>query len=128
MRFIRELYCGETAQKKARKIRRKLLSGAGMLNVYCIAVPQAGNDLLEIYHSSMMQQAFLRKNILIAGIACGYNEAVKVVQRILEDTIAETGGMDVRKFLEGKQRKYILIGHTIKVEGTAETQEGDQEE
>ncbi len=127
MKFIRNLYCGEKACKKAGKIKRKLQTGAGMLNVYCIVIPQYGTDLLEIYPSYVLLQPVLHKEVMIAGLACGYDEAVKVVEQILEDTVREQGNYKVKEYLLDHQRNYILLNRPIKVKGTVETAEGEDE-
>ena len=100
MEFYKDLYVGETARKKKHKIIKKLKTNAGQLNTYIITLPinsEAG--LLEIYHSAViMQQYYQKQSFVVVGIAIGYEEALSVVIRIIDEVFKVTGDLDVRSY------------------------------
>ena len=106
MKWYGKLYVGPEAAKKQSKIIWKLKCGAGMLNIYLVTLASNGKDLFDILPSHLLKQKALRRNLPpIIGIAVGYEEAVGLVTGIVEETIRETGGTDVRQFLKDKLKK-----------------------
>lgn len=98
MKFYKNLYIGETI-KNPNKVKWKLRCNAGQLNVYVIALAP-GRDYLEIYHSGILKQKYYRKYPpFIIGIANGYEEAMNMVVRIVEEALSITGSPDVKKYL-----------------------------
>ena len=54
---------------------------------------------MDALHSYLKtQNALYRQNPFIVGIASGYEEAIELVQRIVEDIYRETGGFRVREY------------------------------
>lgn len=100
MKWYPELYAGENAKKKQRKIIRKLKINAGMPDVYLITLAANGRDIFDIISSVWLQQKGVRRNLpMIVGIACGYEEAVAVAVGIVEEVYRETGDVQVRSYL-----------------------------
>lgn len=98
MRFRRPLYLGESI-KNRHIIQFKLRTGAGMTNVYVIALA-AGKNQLECMHCSMFKQKYIRSNIgLIVGLAKGYAQAQDLMVRMIEDCVKSTGTANVKDFL-----------------------------
>lgn len=98
MKFYKNLYIGETI-KDAKKVKRKLITGAGQLGIYVITLCK-GRDQLEIYHCAFLQQKYYRKNPpFIVGIAGGYDEAVEIVRKIAEEAYASNGNCDLKKYI-----------------------------
>lgn len=98
MKFYKNLYVGETI-KDVKKVKRKLITGAGQLGIYVITLCR-GRDQLEIYHCALLQQRYYRKNPpFIIGIAGGYEEAVEIVRRIAEETYTSNGNCDLKKYI-----------------------------
>ncbi len=98
MKFYKNLYIGETI-KDAKKVKRKLATGAGQLGIYVITLCK-GRDQLEIYHAAFLQQKYYRKNPpFIVGIANGYGEAVEIIQKIAEETYASNGSGDLKNYI-----------------------------
>lgn len=97
MYFAKSLYVGDKITDD-RKVRWKLKHRAGQLDIYVIALCN-GSDQLEIYHCAFLQQRYYRKHPpFIVGIAKGYDEAVGLVQKMVEDIFAKTGHYDLKEY------------------------------
>ena len=103
MKWYSELYVSENAQKKKNKILRKLKTNAGMLNIYLVTLAANPADMLDIISAAYLKQPAVRRNLpMIVGIACGYDEAVALVVKMLEDTLAATGEVCIPRYLAQK--------------------------
>lgn len=99
MRFSEKLYLSRSMEGKDKKIRSKLNSGAGLIGVYCIAVPSFGSDPLEIYNASELKQRWYRRSpLLIVGLAGGRKEACYLSANILSEIYEKQGDYDSRRF------------------------------
>lgn len=102
MRWYRKLYVGETARKdryrivgkvKWRRLQKK--------NAYLITLASNEANLLDIYPANtMLWPYFRKKEILIVGIAVGYEEAVELACHIVAEVYSGTGSFDVRGYIE----------------------------
>lgn len=100
MRWYHNLFMGEKARKKKYKIIWKIKHNAGLVNIYVITTATNPQNLLDIYPSWVLMQPYFRElDTQIIGIACGYEEAITVVQNIIETMYSETGGFDIRNFM-----------------------------
>lgn len=101
MRWAKDLYLSEKAAKKKDKIIRKANRGIGMVSVYFISLASNEQNLFDIFHAAHLKQpVFYRQNPFVVGIAFGYEEALELTQRIVEDIYRETGGFRVREYFE----------------------------
>lgn len=101
IRWYKKLYMGETARKKRYEIVWKVKHKAGLLNTYLITVPLTGNNQLEIINSSeLLQKHYKCTTVCIAGIAVGYEEALKLVETITMDVLNITKTADIRNFFK----------------------------
>ena len=99
-----DLYLSENIEKKADKIKWKITHNAGMLHMYVISLPQNNDSLLEIISTKeLMQRYYPKKNLVIVGIAKGYEEAVTMAATI----VVETMNSNVRR--TKKNDEYIPI-------------------
>jgi hypothetical protein len=58
------------------------------------------DNLLDIIPArELMQKGYPKKDLMIIGIAKGYNEALLVVQRVIEDTYRKTNDVNVRRMI-----------------------------
>ena len=104
MRFSEKLYLSRSMEGKDKKIKMKLNSGAGLLGVYCIAVPVCGSDPLEIYNAAELKQRWYRRSpLLIVGLAGGRKEACYLSANILSEIFEKQGDYDSRRFF-GEER------------------------
>ncbi len=98
MEFYRKLYVGDSV-RHPNVIRRKLLLGKGRTGVYLITL-SASCDQLDIFHSGLLKQRFYeREGLKVAGLAGSREEALELVQRILHDSLQETGEADMKQYL-----------------------------
>jgi len=92
------MYVGEGI-KNSEKIQWKLKHGAGMKDIYVISLSNGG-DQLDCTHCAYFKQKIFRENIgLIVGLAKGYGEAQGLIISMVEETVRETGGANVKEYL-----------------------------
>lgn len=107
MKFYRHLYCSESLKKRKRKIIWKIKHNAGQVSVYVIALSDKKDEQLEIFHSGQLLQRYYRiYPPYIIGIADGYTEAIELFQSIAEEVYRQTGGLDIKGYIQ----KYSLGG------------------
>lgn len=100
MKFYKCLYVGDRV-RHVHAVKQKLRFHADV-NVYLIAIC-SGTDQLEIYRASLLKQRYFRKHApIIAGIAADYEEAVGLVQQIVEESLQRTGTCDLKYYLKLK--------------------------
>lgn len=103
MNWYSELYIGEGAKPKAKKIIRKLKRNAGQIDVYLITLAANGQDMLDIINSAYLKQPAVRRNLpMIVGIAKGYEEAVGLVQQMVREAYEATGDCRIPEYLAQK--------------------------
>lgn len=101
LKWYPDLYTGEGAAKKRRKIVSKLNRNAGMLDIYLVTLSNNPSNLLEIISSAYLQQKAVRRNLpMIVGIGKGYEEARQLAVSIIEEVYRATGAFDVRAYLD----------------------------
>ena len=98
MKFYKNLYVGETVEHVG-VIKQKLKIHA-MVRVYLVTLAY-GDDQLEIYSSMLLKQKYFRKHApIIIGIASDYEEAVGIVQQIVEESLERTGKCELKEYLK----------------------------
>ncbi|MGN0291190.1 MAG: hypothetical protein ACI4C5_04605 [Lachnospiraceae bacterium] len=101
-----DLYVSENIEKKADKIKWKIKHNAGLLQMYVITLACNSQNLLEIISTKeLMQKNYPKKNLVIVGMAKGYEEAVTIAATIIVETMNELGNTDVKKYLSKRQRE-----------------------
>lgn len=106
MKWYHDLYVGDSIADKANRIKWKINHNAGTVSVYVIAFASNRQNLLDIIPSwELMQKAYPgKKEMQIIGLAKGYEEALELVQQIIEETYRNTKTVDVRAYLHTKSR------------------------
>lgn len=100
MEWRSKLYVSESIGKKANRIKWKISHNAGTVSVYVIALASNRQNLLDIIPAwNLMQKAYPKRDLKVIGLAKGYNEALELVRRIVDETYQNTGGVDVRSYL-----------------------------
>ena len=101
IRWYRKLYMTERARKKRYKIIWRVNHKAGLLNTYLIILPRYGNNQLEIINSTeLLKKHYDNTTTFIVGIAIGKEEALELVERIVDDVVNHQHELDVRGFFE----------------------------
>lgn len=99
MQWAENLYVTEKTAGKKDTIIRKANRGVGMFSIYFIALASNEENLFDIFHAAHLKQsAFYRQNPYIVGIAAGYEEALELVRKMVEDIYHRTGTFHVREY------------------------------
>ena len=86
-RFYKSLYVGESI-KHPRRVRWKLVHGAGQFTVFCITGSLTEIDQLEIQHCAFLKQPWYREHpAFIYGIAGSYEAAMDLIVKISDEAI-----------------------------------------
>ena len=100
MEWYQELYTGDSIQGKTDRIKWKIIHNAGQLGIYVIALASNPENLFDIIPSwELMQKHYPKRQIVIIGLAKGWEEAVEVVKQIITEIYERTGGFDVHNYL-----------------------------
>lgn len=106
LKWYKNLYVGDNAKKKQKKIMRNIRLGIGMIDVYVLTLASNGTDQLDIISANILLQPSLRRRTpVVVGIASGYYEALELVCKITEDVLRERKEPDIRGYLEEKIRE-----------------------
>ena len=101
LNWYKGLYVGNNAKKKKKNLIRKISQGAGVVDVYLITLAANHRDQLDIFPANELMQKARRKNCpVIVGLACGYWEALELVEAMVQQTYRETATGNVRQWLE----------------------------
>ena len=99
MQWAENLYLTDKTAKKKDKIIRKANRGMGMVSIYLITLASNPENLFDIFHAAHLKQpAFYKQDLFVVGIASDYEEALELVQRMVEDIYRKTGGVAVREY------------------------------
>ncbi|MDE6232449.1 MAG: hypothetical protein K2M60_03765, partial [Lachnospiraceae bacterium] len=86
MEWYKDLYVGELAEKRKYKIINKIEKHKTQIGIYVLTLPFNNENVLDIYPSYILNQKYYKKaDLKIMGIACGYDEALEVMERIIMD-------------------------------------------
>lgn len=98
MEFYTPLYIGASVRHPDKVIRR-LRKGSPMINAYIILLAE-GEDQLEIYDARIFAQRLYRGHTCtVVGIAGDHEEAVELVVRIAEESLAARGDCELKAYL-----------------------------
>ena len=105
MRYYKHLYLTEGLEKKKEKIIRKLEAGKLQLGVHVITLAVSEKNQLEIYPALQFKQpVFPKQDLFVVGITKGYEEAVELVEQIVQEVYKQTGGCDIRSYILEKEQ------------------------
>ena len=100
MKGYKDPYITESVKKKHPNLARELDEGNYSSKVWLITLSPNGQDLLDIRKaSSLAAHGFDRIVPLLAGAAASKEEALTLVEKIVQDCLNKTGGVDLRSFL-----------------------------
>ncbi len=99
-----KLYVGESIVHKTKKIKWKIMHNAGQIGIYVITLASNRQNLLDIIPSyELMQRGYPKRDMVIVGLAKGYDEAVEVAASIVDEVYRNTGTFAIRTYLAEKQ-------------------------
>ena len=103
MQFMGTLYVGESIQTKEYDIVRKVHNAKVVPNLYLLALSTNSDNMLDLIPQwEALQKSYPKETLRIVGLANGKKEAIRLVQKIIQDSMQETGLADVRPYLEQK--------------------------
>ena len=103
MQFMGSLYVGEKLSSTEYKIVEKVHKGKIVPDLYLIVLSSNPDNMLDIIpEKEVMQKHYPKDGLRVVEIAEGKKEALGLVQRMIEESLCETGSADVRGFLKEK--------------------------
>lgn len=106
MRYYKKLYVGESLDGREEEIIDKLDEGEFLLNTYVITLARGRQNHLEFFDSVLLRQEIIAgPDLLVVGIAGGYEEALVVVEEITREVYDKTKGADIRSFILNRERE-----------------------
>lgn len=98
MKYYKYLYVGESVHFVDR-IKAKINKRSGLIGKYILYFSKDGEQL-EIMNGAYLKLPYYAKHpLVIVGIAGNYNEAINLVQRIIEESLKETGKASIKDYL-----------------------------
>ena len=90
MRWYRDLYISSQLEAAAEEVKKDLENGVCKRNLYVITPAVNEKDLLDIRKGRDLKKQYLKeKDLLILGLAKGYDEAVELSVRILKERLKD---------------------------------------
>ena len=90
MRWYRDLYISSQLEAAAEEVKKDLENGVCKRNLYVITPSVNDKDLLDIRKGRDLKKQYLKeKDLLILGLAKGYDEAVELSVRILKERLKD---------------------------------------
>lgn len=121
MIWYKDLYVGESIVHKTKKVKWKIMHNAGQIGIYVITLASNTQNLLDIIPSyELMQKGYPKKDMVVVGLAKGYDEAIEVAASIVDEVYHSTGTFAVRAYLaenRGKERRMSVILLILKIIG-----------
>lgn len=103
-----DLYVSECWLKKKAKIISKLKKNRLQPQVYVITLAQGKQNSLEFFSSILLQQkVFRNSDLLVIGLADGYDGALELVEKIVSDIYSATKNADIRNYIVNQQKKFL---------------------
>ena len=106
MRYYRHLYVGESLEKKKKKIISKLEKGKFQLDICILVLPDTEKNQLEIINPNLfLQKNYPQREYFVVGIAKGFEEALEILEEIVQNVYNETKGADIRSYILNKEQE-----------------------
>ena len=106
MKYYKYLYLDENLEKKKDKVIEKLEKNKFQRNIYLLLLPGTGKNNLEIINSALLLQPdYPKEELVVAGIAQSYEDALDLVEKILKEVYDKTNGAGIREYLLKKEQE-----------------------
>ena len=102
LRYYEELYLGESIDaQKLEKIKKKLETRPLFSGIFVISISRNPSDQLDIYEAKQLVQRYYQKNPpYIIGITKSKEEAIAIVQQIVEECMDARGDCSLKEYLK----------------------------
>lgn len=105
MKYYHKLYWSESLLSKKEEIIRKLETDQFQFEKYIVALTKNEKNHLEFYNAVLLLQKLISKeDVFVVGIADGMLGAMEMIEKITQEVLDETGGVDIRGYLLEKER------------------------
>jgi hypothetical protein len=102
MNWYEKLYIGETIKEKKDRLIRDIDMGRHPLRIYLVIIVGGKQDQLEIIRACEIKYWYEKGRCpMIVGMARGRKETLELLQRMTQDALADTGGLDFRAYFRG---------------------------
>lgn len=106
MLWYSRLYVGERAKKHRFSIIQGIRGERCRPGIYVITPASNGNNILDIYPAMILKNPYYKKKeLLVLGIADGYQEALELAGTIVQEMYQKTGGFCLKDFLKESSGK-----------------------
>lgn len=100
MRWYKHMWISDSIKKKRWLVCKKIQYGKLQPNIYVLTLALNEDNLIDIYPSYILRQPYYkRQNLMIIGIAKGYDEAINLVKDMIEHIYKETNSTNVRDYI-----------------------------
>ncbi|NLK74085.1 MAG: hypothetical protein GX288_02200 [Clostridiales bacterium] len=99
IRWVNQLYISDNLMKKKDKVIAAISCRKATFNIYCITFASQPRNLFDIIDANELLFPHYRNvDICIVGLAKGKENAIQLVQKMLEEIYYNTGEFDVRSY------------------------------
>ena len=112
MYWYKKLYFGDNAIDKSVEIMKSLRKNKACIGIFLVTTSDTTGSLLDIYEwpdyipgGPIRKKRLHGDNTCVVGVASGYQDALALVRRIIDEVYQETGGFDVSAYLGVEQNK-----------------------
>lgn len=107
IRFYCDLYMSEELKQKKEQVIQKLRDNSLQPSVYVITLSQGEQNHLEFYSSILYKQHIYENTpVFTVGIAKGYDDALYMIEEIVEDIYQKTNDTNIREYILNRQKEY----------------------
>ena len=104
MIWYKDLYVGESIVHKTKKVKWMNMHYGGQIGIYVITLASNTQNLLDIIPSyELMQKGYPKKDMVVVGLAKGYDVAIEGAASIVEEVYHSTGSFAGRAYLAENQ-------------------------
>lgn len=104
IQWYKNLYVGDTAKKREKRIRERLEKSKLVNRVQLITLASNPENQLDIIPASILKQnAVFELLPVVVGIASDYEEALEIIARITAEVYLNTGTCKIRDYLENQK-------------------------
>jgi hypothetical protein len=102
LKWQKAYYIGESVKNPV-KIQTKINKGRPVPGIYLVTLSDNPGNLMEIIPAVMLvQKTAYDLCPTVIGMAKGKEEALELVQKMIEDVYGETGGFEIEKYMKNR--------------------------
>ncbi len=104
IRWSSELYMDDFVRKNPEKWKKKVEQGKLVLSIYCICLASNKENLLDIINcNELLFRHYRNGELYIVGMARSREDAVDLVQDIVEHIYQKTQDVKIREYFEFRE-------------------------